>query len=158
METLRTLCLQASPRKWVRAVVPAEPCPAFLVALSTGSNSMCFTLEGQPSLPPAQTLRYLSDASDLCIFIGYLPPLKMPASYLLSLLLSDRMSAIRAPVCSTGCPDGSDSFNNTVTERKGMHLSLGQERQRPLLFIPYACKWLPSPYLMGLKRMHLPVQ
>lgn len=46
---------------------------------------MCFTLEGQPSLPPAQTLWYLSDASDLFIFIGYLPPLKMPASYLLSL-------------------------------------------------------------------------
>lgn len=157
MEPLRTLCLQASPRKRVRAVVPAEPRPAFLVALSTGSNSMCFTLEGQPSLPPAQTLRYLSDASDLCIFIGYLPPLKMPASYLLSLFRLQDVSN-KGSCVFYWMPRWLRFFNNTVTERKGMHLSLGQEQQRPLLFIPYACKWLPSPYLMGLKRMHLPVQ
>lgn len=62
------------------------------------------------------------------------------------------ISAIRANRVFYRCPDGPDPFNNIVTERKRINISLGQDHECILLFIPYECKLLLSPYLMGIEK------
>lgn len=64
------------------------------------------------------------------------------------------MLARWANVSFTECPDGPDPFNNIATERKRINISLGQEHECPLLFIPYECKLLLSSYLMGIYQIN----
>lgn len=53
------------------------------------------------------------------------------------------------------CPDGPGPFNSLVTERKRINISLGQDHECILLFIPYECKLLLS-YLMGIEKNAFP--